>query len=64
MLSMLKLAKRALLESDKRLLWKLAWNMGLKGAMSVRTCRRYFVSEWSFPMTWKLQPRASLHTEC
>lgn len=32
---MLKLAKRALLETDKRLLWKLAWNMGLKGSLSV-----------------------------
>jgi MoaA/NifB/PqqE/SkfB family radical SAM enzyme len=33
---MLSLAKRVLFESDKRLLWKLAWNMGLKGAMSVQ----------------------------
>ncbi|HVK12615.1 MAG TPA: radical SAM/SPASM domain-containing protein [Gemmataceae bacterium] len=32
---MLKLAKRALFETDKRLLWKLAWNMGLKGMLSV-----------------------------
>ena len=30
-LMMLQLAKRLLLETDKRLLWKLAWNMGLKG---------------------------------
>lgn len=33
---MLKMAKRALLETDKRLLWKLAWNMGLKGMLSVQ----------------------------
>jgi MoaA/NifB/PqqE/SkfB family radical SAM enzyme len=33
---MLHLAKRLLLETDKRLLWKLAWNMGLKGALSVQ----------------------------
>jgi MoaA/NifB/PqqE/SkfB family radical SAM enzyme len=32
---LLKMAKRLLLETDKRLLWKLAWNMGVKGALSV-----------------------------
>ena len=32
----LRLAKRLLLETDKRLLWKLAWNMGLKGMRSVQ----------------------------
>jgi MoaA/NifB/PqqE/SkfB family radical SAM enzyme len=32
----LKMAKRLLLETDKRLLWKLAWNMGLKGVLSVQ----------------------------
>jgi MoaA/NifB/PqqE/SkfB family radical SAM enzyme len=31
-----KLAKRMLLETDKRLLFKLAWNMGLKGMLSVQ----------------------------
>ena len=31
-----QLAKRLLLETDKRLLWKLAWNMGLKGMLSVQ----------------------------
>jgi MoaA/NifB/PqqE/SkfB family radical SAM enzyme len=29
------MAKRALFETDKRLLWKLAWNMGVKGGLSV-----------------------------
>ena len=33
---MLKLARRLLAETDKRLLWKLAWNMGLKGMLSVQ----------------------------
>jgi MoaA/NifB/PqqE/SkfB family radical SAM enzyme len=33
---MLQLAKRMLLETDKRLLWKLAWNMGAKGMLSVQ----------------------------
>ncbi|MEX2288182.1 MAG: radical SAM protein [Planctomycetaceae bacterium] len=32
----LRLAKRLLLETDKRLLWKLAWNMGFKGMLSVQ----------------------------
>lgn len=32
----LKLAKRILIEADKRLLWKLFWNMGLKGSLSVQ----------------------------
>ncbi len=32
---MLKMAKRMLFETDKRLLWKLTWNMGVKGGMSV-----------------------------
>jgi MoaA/NifB/PqqE/SkfB family radical SAM enzyme len=31
----LQLLKRLLLESDPRLLWKLAWNMGVKGVVSV-----------------------------
>jgi MoaA/NifB/PqqE/SkfB family radical SAM enzyme len=30
-----RMAKRLLLETDKRLLWKLAWNMGLKGARAI-----------------------------
>jgi MoaA/NifB/PqqE/SkfB family radical SAM enzyme len=30
-----KMAKRLLLETDKRLLWKLAWNMGVGGVLSV-----------------------------
>ena len=31
----LKMAKRVLLETNKRLLWKLVWNMGVKGTRSV-----------------------------
>ena len=33
---MLQLAKRLFFETDKRLLWKLAWNMGFKGMLSVQ----------------------------
>src|ERR1043166_6554233 len=36
----LKMAKRMLLETDKRLLWKLAWNMGWKGMLSVQKHKR------------------------
>jgi MoaA/NifB/PqqE/SkfB family radical SAM enzyme len=32
----LRMAKRLLVETDKRLLWKLAWNMGWKGMLSVQ----------------------------
>ncbi len=31
-----KLARRLLLETDKRLLWKLIWNMGVKGFLSIQ----------------------------
>ena len=40
MLASLKLARRVLLETDKRLLWKLAWNMGFKGMLSVQRHKR------------------------
>ncbi|MCA9119843.1 MAG: radical SAM protein [Planctomycetaceae bacterium] len=32
----LRMAKRMLMETDKRLLWKLCWNMGIKGLRSVQ----------------------------
>ncbi len=35
-----RLAKRVLLETDKRLLWKLAWNMGVRGGLSVMKFKR------------------------
>ncbi len=33
---LLKMARRLLVETDKRLLWKLFWNMGIKGLLSVQ----------------------------
>ena len=36
----LRLAKRMLLETDKRLVWKLAWNMGFRGLLSVQAHKR------------------------
>jgi MoaA/NifB/PqqE/SkfB family radical SAM enzyme len=44
-----KLLKRLLLETDKRLLWKLAWNMGLKGMLSVERHKRRLKRGEVFP---------------
>lgn len=44
-----KMAKRALLETDKRLLWKLAWNMGWKGMRSVQKHKRRLKRGEYFP---------------
>ncbi len=45
----LKMAKRALFETDKRLLWKLAWNMGFKGMRSVLKHKRRMKRGEFFP---------------
>jgi MoaA/NifB/PqqE/SkfB family radical SAM enzyme len=45
----LKMAKRLLLETDKRLLWKLAWNMGVKGMLSVERHKRRLQRGEVFP---------------
>jgi MoaA/NifB/PqqE/SkfB family radical SAM enzyme len=37
---LLQMARRLLVETDKRLLWKLAWNMGWKGMLSVERHKR------------------------
>lgn len=44
-----RLAKRLLLETDKRLLWKLAWNMGVKGGLSVLRYKRRMKRGEVFP---------------
>jgi MoaA/NifB/PqqE/SkfB family radical SAM enzyme len=49
LLASLKLAKRVLLEADKRLLWKLAYNMGFKGALSVHRHKLRLRSGRVFP---------------
>src|SRR5262245_21850076 len=46
---LLKIAKRLLLETDKRLLWKLAWNMGVKGVLSVERHKRRLKRGEVFP---------------
>jgi MoaA/NifB/PqqE/SkfB family radical SAM enzyme len=45
----LRMAKRLLLETDKRLLWKLAWNMGWKGMLSVERHKRRLKRGEFFP---------------
>jgi MoaA/NifB/PqqE/SkfB family radical SAM enzyme len=45
----LKMAKRILFETDKRLLWKLAWNMGWKGMLSVEKHKRRLKRGEVFP---------------
>jgi MoaA/NifB/PqqE/SkfB family radical SAM enzyme len=44
-----RLLKRLLLETDKRLLGKLAWNMGLKGMLSVERFKRRLKRGEVFP---------------
>lgn len=46
---LLKMAKRLVLETDKRLLWKLAWNMGVKGVLSVEKHKRRLKRGEVFP---------------
>src|SRR6476620_4922332 len=45
----LPLLKRMLLETDKRLLFKLAWNVGLKGMLSVERHKRRLKRGQVFP---------------
>jgi MoaA/NifB/PqqE/SkfB family radical SAM enzyme len=45
----LKMAKRLLFETDKRLLWKLAWNMGWKGMLSVQKHKQRLKKGEVFP---------------
>src|SRR5688572_7134822 len=44
-----RLLKRMFLESDKRLLWKLGWNMGFKGMLSVERFKRRLKRGEYFP---------------
>lgn len=49
LLATLKLCKRLLLETDKRLLWKLVYTMGVKGALSVHKHKRRLRRGQFFP---------------
>lgn len=45
----LKMTKRLLMETDKRLLWKLAWNFGYKGMRSVQRFKKRIKQGEYFP---------------
>jgi MoaA/NifB/PqqE/SkfB family radical SAM enzyme len=45
----LRMAKRLLFETDKRLLWKLAWNMGFKGVLSIQKHKQRMKRGQVFP---------------
>jgi MoaA/NifB/PqqE/SkfB family radical SAM enzyme len=45
----LRMAKRLLVDTDKRLLWKLFWNMGVRGALSVVRHKRRLARGEFFP---------------
>src|SRR5213595_683695 len=45
----LRMLKRMMFETDKRLLFKLAWNMGLKGMLSVEKHKRRLKRGEVFP---------------
>ena len=45
----LKMAKRVLLETDKRLLWKLAYNMGFKGMRAIQKHKKRLKRGEFFP---------------
>ena len=45
----LQMAKRMLFETNKRLLWKLIWNLGVKGSLSVMRHRRRMKKGQFFP---------------
>src|SRR5947208_2024841 len=45
----LRMAKRLVFETDKRLLWKLAWNMGWKGMRSVQKHKKRLKRGEVFP---------------
>ncbi|MEM1304854.1 MAG: radical SAM protein, partial [Planctomycetota bacterium] len=44
-----RFAKRLLTETDKRLLWKLAWNFGFKGALAIQKHKRRLREGRFFP---------------
>ena len=48
-MSNLRMAKRLVFESDKRLLWKAAWTLGVKGIRSVQRHKKRLRQGQFFP---------------
>ena len=44
-----RMAKRVISETDKRLVWKFLWNMGIKGTRSVYKHRQRLKRDEFFP---------------
>ena len=61
---LLPMAKRVLFETDKRLLWKLAWNMGVKGALSVERHKRRLKRGQVFPPFFYVSVINSCNLRC
>jgi MoaA/NifB/PqqE/SkfB family radical SAM enzyme len=60
----LRLAKRLLLETDKRLLWKLVWLAGVKGVRSIHLHKRRLRRGEFFPPFLYISPINSCNLRC
>src|SRR5271168_1936715 len=60
----LQLLRRVLEETDKRLLWKLAWNMGWKGMLSVQKFKKRLKKGEVFPPFLYLSILNSCNLRC
>lgn len=60
----LRLAKRFLLETDKRLLWKIAWNAGFKGVRAIQRHKRRLRRGEFFPPFLYISPINSCNLRC
>ena len=60
----IRLAKRFLLETDKRLLWKLFWNAGIKGIRSIHKHKRRLKRGKFFPPFLYISVTNSCNCRC
>ncbi len=60
----IRLAQRFLLETDKRLLWKLFWNAGIKGIRSIRKHKRRLKRGEFFPPFLYISVTNSCNCRC
>lgn len=60
----LRLARRFLVETDKRLLWKFAWNAGFKGMRSLQKHKRRLRRGEFFPPFLYISPINSCNLRC
>src|SRR5437763_16726924 len=61
---LLHLARRLLRHTDRRALWKLAWNMGVKGALSVERHKRRLKRGEVFPPFFYVSVINSCNLRC